>query len=151
MEIRELHADDLQLICQHRQQMFLEAGRDQGDITAMAPNFQEWLEPRLRNGSYFGFFAIDNESVVAGIGLMEIDWPPHPSHPQQDKRGYVLNVYVVPAYRRRGIAGLLMKMADAEFKKRGLAFAILHSTNSGRPLYEKSGWSSTTEMAKPLV
>ncbi|WP_414087086.1 GNAT family N-acetyltransferase, partial [Herbaspirillum lusitanum] len=41
------------------------------------------------------------------------DWPPHPSHPYQAKRGYVLNVYVVPAYRRRGIADLLMKMADS--------------------------------------
>jgi len=151
MEIRDICSDDLNLICRHRELMFREAGRDETALAAMAPNFRNWLEPRIVDGSYFGFFATDNDDVVAGIGLMEIDWPPHPYHPYQDKRGYVLNVYVEPAYRRRGIADLLMKMADAEFKKRGLTFAILHSTNAGRPLYEKSGWSSTTEMAKPLV
>ncbi len=54
-------------------------------------------------------------------------------------------------YRRRGIANLLMKAADAEFKKRELAYAILHSTKMARPLYEDLGWTSSTEMAKPLA
>ncbi|AKZ63554.1 GNAT family acetyltransferase [Herbaspirillum hiltneri N3] len=150
MEIRDIRSDDVNLICRHREAMFREAGRDENSLSAMTPNFRNWLEPRIIDGSYFGFLATDNNTVVAGIGMMAIDWPPHPSHPHQDKRGYILNVYVEPAYRRRGIAGRLMEMADVEFKKRGLTYAILHSTKTGRPLYEKIGWSSTTEMAKPL-
>lgn len=150
MDIRDIRSDDVNLICQHREAMFREAGRDENSLSAMTPNFLKWLEPRIIDGSYFGFLATDNNAVVAGIGMMAIDWPPHPSHPHHDKRGYVLNVYVEPAYRRRGIAGRLMEMADVEFKKRGLTYAILHSTKTGRPLYEKIGWSSTTEMAKPL-
>lgn len=151
MEMRNIHPGDLNLICRHRELMFREAGRDENALAAMGPNFRSWLEPRLLDGSYFGFLAIDNDAVVAGIGLMEIDWPPHPSHPHQDKRGYVLNVFVEPDYRRRGIADLLMKAADAEFKKRGLTYAILHSTKMARPLYENIGWASTTEMAKSLA
>ena len=151
MEIRNIHPDDLNLICRHRESMFREAGRDESALAAMTPNFRDWLAPRLLNGSYFGFLAIEDNVVTAGIGLMEIDWPPHPTHPQENKRGYVLNVYVEPLYRRRGIAGRLMKMADAEFKKRGLTYAILHATNMGRGLYENIGWSSTTEMAKVMV
>ena len=151
MEIRNVDPGDLDLICRHRECMFREAGRDESALAAMGPNFRRWLEPRLLDGSYFGFLAIDNDAVVAGIGLMEIDWPPHPSHPHQDKRGYVLNVFVEPGHRRRGIADLLMKAADAEFKKRELTYAILHSTTMARPLYENIGWTSTTEMAKSLA
>jgi GNAT superfamily N-acetyltransferase len=88
--------------------------------------------------------------VVAGIGLMLIDWPPHPAHPQTDKRGYVLNVYVEPAFRKRGLAAQLMKLADAEFARRGAQFAILHATEAGRSLYAGLGWKGTTEMAKAI-
>ncbi|WP_034292430.1 GNAT family N-acetyltransferase [Herbaspirillum sp. RV1423] len=150
MEIRNIQPGDLNLICRHRELMFREAGRDEDILTAMRPNFRDWLESKLLDGSYFGFIAVLKDSAVAGIGLMEIDWPPHPSHPIQNKRGYILNVYVEPEHRRRGIAGLLMEMGEAEFKKRGLTYAILHSTGMGRPLYENIGWSSTSEMAKPL-
>jgi ribosomal protein S18 acetylase RimI-like enzyme len=57
---------------------------------------------------------------VAGIGLMLVDWPPHPAHPTQDRRGYVLNVYVEPTRRRRGLAQQLMALAEAEFAGRGV-------------------------------
>jgi len=79
---------------------------------------------------------------------MVIDWPPHPSHPQDDRRGYVLNMFVEPDYRGQGIATDLMNMADTEFQHRGIRYTILHATSKGRPLYEYLGWSGTTEMAK---
>ena len=65
-------------------------------------------------------------------------------------RGYVLNVFVEPSHRKQGIARALMDRADREFASRGVAFAILHATKMGRPLYEQLGWSATSEMAKSL-
>ena len=88
------------------------------------------------------------ERAVAGIGLMVIDWPPHPSHPNEDRRGYVLNVFVEPSHRRQGLAKMLMQLGEAEFARRGVSFAILHATQMGRPLYEKIGWAQTSEMSK---
>ena len=81
---------------------------------------------------------------------MLIAWPPHPMHPETGLRGYVLNVYVEPRARRRGLARLLMQLADDEFARRGVTYAILHATEQGRPLYERLGWAGTTEMAKTL-
>jgi ribosomal protein S18 acetylase RimI-like enzyme len=130
--------------------MFREAGRDEQVLQTMTTHFLAWLQPRLDNGTYFGFVAMDNEIPVAGIGLMLIDWPPHPSHPDQGSRGYVLNVYVEPGHRRRGIAQMLMEYADAAFAKHGVHFAILHATEMGRDLYAGLGWNGTTEMAKRL-
>lgn len=116
----------------------------------MTAHFRTWLKPRLADGSYFGFVMSDDGVAVAGIGLMLIEWPPHPEHPAQDKRGYVLNVFVEPAYRKRGLARELMALADAEFARRGVSYAVLHATEKGGPLYQSLGWNGTTEMAKPI-
>ncbi|MGF6723308.1 ribosomal protein S18 acetylase RimI-like enzyme [Paraburkholderia sp. GAS41] len=150
LHTRALVADDLELICRHRYEMFREAGREPAVLERMTAAFRIWLQPRLADASYFGFITLDDEAPVAGIGLMEIDWPPHPLHPEQDRRGYVLNVYVEPSYRQRGIARALMARAEAEFSERGLPYAILHATEIGRPLYAALGWAPTTEMAKAI-
>jgi len=150
MDVRPLDAQDLELICRHREAMFREAGRDEATLRTMTTHFREWLEPRLANGAYFGYVLSEQDLAVAGIGLMLIDWPPHPMHPETGLRGYVLNVYVEPRARRRGLARLLMQLADDEFARRGVTYAILHATEQGRPLYERLGWIGTTEMAKAL-
>ncbi len=130
--------------------MFLESGKDAADVSAMTMAFQAWLKPRLEDGRYFGFVADDLGQPVAGIGLMEIEWPPHPLHPRDDRRGYVLNLFVERTFRRQGLARRLLDVADAEFKRRGVTYAILHATEAGLPLYESLGWSRTSEMARTI-
>ena len=150
MEVRPLGVDDVELVCRHREEMFREAGRDNDILQTMTRQFRPWLEPRLRDGSYFGFVLEDQGLPVAGIGLMGIDWPPHPSHPTQDKRGYVLNVYVDKTHRKQGLGRRLMQLAEDEFARREIQFAILHATEMGRSLYVALGWHATSEMAKAV-
>ncbi len=151
MDVRTVGVDDLDLICRHRESMFQESGFAAGTLRTMTDHFRAWLRPRLADGSYFGFLLTDAGRPVAGIGLMLIDWPPHPAHPTQDRRGYVLNVYVEPTHRCRGLAQRLMVLAEAEFARRGVGFAILHATEAGRPLYQQGGWSQTSEMSKVIA
>ncbi|MFJ7809797.1 GNAT family N-acetyltransferase [Pseudomonas asiatica] len=150
LECRPVGPADAEMICSHRQEMFLEAGGDAEKLQVMTQHFRPWLEERLDDGRYYGFKLMDGDQPVAAIGLMSIDWPPHPSHPTLDKRGYVLNVFVHPAYRRRGLASALMQAADAEFARRGITFAVLHATETGKPVYEQTGWTGTSEMAKSI-
>jgi ribosomal protein S18 acetylase RimI-like enzyme len=149
MNARELVDDDLEIICRHRETMFREAGCSEDVLSTMTTHFREWLKPRLHDGSYFGFMICDGGAPIAGIGLMLLDWPPHPWHPNTDKRGYVLNVFVEPSYRRRGLARELMALADAAFAQRGVAFMVLHASQLGQPLYESLGWNRTSEMSRP--
>jgi ribosomal protein S18 acetylase RimI-like enzyme len=147
IDSRPVGPDDLELICRHREEMFRDAGREDG-LSRMTEHFRAWLKPRLADGSYSGFILTDGELPVAGIGMMLIDWPPHPSHPEQDRRGYILNVYVEPAYRRRGLARQMMRLTEAHFAQRGVEYTVLHATDKGRPLYRELGWHPTAEMAK---
>jgi len=151
MNLRSISTSDLDLICLHRELMFQEAGRAQADLDLMRDAFYTWLAPRLADGRYFGFIAEVDELPIAGIGLMIIDWPPHPSHPMEDRGGYVLNLFVMPDWRGEGVAKRLMAAAEDAFVERGIGYVILHATEAGRPLYERTGWVRTTEMSKLLT
>jgi ribosomal protein S18 acetylase RimI-like enzyme len=148
--MRSIMRTDLDMVCRHRNDMFREAGWPDATLAAMAAPFRCWLAARLADGSYFGFVAEHPGLPVAAVGLMAIDWAPHPAHPSQDKRGYILNLFVEKEYRRRGIARRLLEVSDRAFAARGIRYIVLHATAAGRPLYEQVGWSATTEMAKTL-
>ncbi|MBC3437312.1 GNAT family N-acetyltransferase [Pseudomonas sp. BW16M2] len=150
LTLRRLLPGDHAMVCAHREAMFLEAGGDPHRLKTMTEHFGPWLSARLADGRYYGFVLLDDAQSVAAIGLMTIEWPPHPAHPDQEQRGYVLNVYVEPSHRRQGLASKLMRLAESEFAERGLDFAVLHATDVGRPVYAGLGWAATTEMAKAL-
>ncbi len=116
----------------------------------MTAHFRPWLAARLEDGSYFGFVAEDGGTAVAGIGLSVLPWAPSPFHPTDDRRGYILNVYVEPSHRRQKLGGHLMKLGEEEFRRRGIGFVTLHATEAGRSLYQTLSWTPTPEMAKTL-
>jgi GNAT superfamily N-acetyltransferase len=147
---RPVTAADLDQICRHRHEMFQSSGRTDEILTPMTEAFRAWLQPRLANGDYFGWIVEQSDHAVASLGMMEIDWPPHPSHPQQARRGYILNVYVEPQHRGRGLAQGLMAKATDEARRRGLQLVILHATAMARPMYEQLGWTATSEMSITL-
>jgi GNAT superfamily N-acetyltransferase len=96
--------------------------------------FKDWLKPGLDDGAYFGWIAQVDGIDVAGLRMMVIDWPPHPSHPLQARRGYILNVFVEPFRRGQGLAQMLMKIAMEEAKRRDLEYLILHATAMAMPM-----------------
>jgi GNAT superfamily N-acetyltransferase len=149
--LRNVRPDDCATICSHRRRMFAEDGVDAATLDALAEPFATWLQERLDDGRYFGFVAEDDGVIVAGIGLFVLDWPPHFLHPRSAERGYILNVFVEPEYRGRGLAAELMGRSEEEFRHRGIVYEVLHASKKGRPVYEKLGWTASAEMSKRLV
>jgi GNAT superfamily N-acetyltransferase len=150
ISIRALCSEDAAVIGAHRYRMFAEMGMETASLDAMREPFAAWLAPRLKDGRYFGFMAEDAGAVVAGIGLMLLDWPPGPNHPTSDVRGYILNVFVEPEFRGQGIARTLMQRAEEAFRARGVVYEMLHASAMGRPVYDGLGWTMTNEMGKAL-
>lgn len=147
LETRTATAADAKLITSHRRRMFVDAGRaDNQVLDIMARNFEPWVAKAIEDGKYYGWLTLDGDRVVAGAGLMLLDWAPHPLDPRATQRGYLLNVYVEPDYRRKKLASHLIELALAEARRRKIRVVALHSTEAGREMYETNGFRRTNEM-----
>jgi ribosomal protein S18 acetylase RimI-like enzyme len=147
MHTRAATVADAAVITHHRRRMFVDAGRqDDSYLSLMSQNFEPWVERMMEQEKYFGWLTMDGEKVIAGAGLLILDWAPHPLDPWQCYRGYLLNVYVEPEYRRRKLASHLVEMALAEARSRKIRVVALHSTDEARPMYESNGFRMTNEM-----
>lgn len=137
---------DAEAIANQRLRMFADAGvADESAMGPMTANFVAWVRPRLADGSYVGWLAEERGQLVAGAGLWVIDWPPHfmDAEPQ---RAYLLNFYVSPEMRRRGLARDLLALAVAEAKARRIKVVTLHASKFGKPVYQQAGFTMSNEM-----
>ncbi|HEY1990877.1 MAG TPA: GNAT family N-acetyltransferase [Gammaproteobacteria bacterium] len=144
--VRPVGVADAEIVTRHRHRMFVDAGKpDDAALAAMSAAFLPWVSRKLASGEYFGWVAASGDRVVSGIGMMVLDWPPHPLH-LEPMRGYILNVYTEPEWRGRGLAKRLTLLAMDAARERGLKLTILHATEMGKPLYAKLGFKGTNEM-----
>lgn len=127
--------------------MFREMGNGtEASLEVMSRNFLPWLEARLAGGIYLGWITEDDGRPIASTGLFLMDWPPHYLDPEGALRGYLLNVFVDPAYRGRGLAKALTRTAMNECARRNIRILSLHASNAGRPVYESLGFIPGNEM-----
>jgi GNAT superfamily N-acetyltransferase len=145
--IRPATHDDIETLVTHRRAMFFEMGhRDETVLDTMTAAFRPWLLARMATREYLAWVATGSDaSIVAGLGLWLMDWPPHMIGPGA-RRGNIVNVYTESAHRRRGFAQRLMEVALDWCRSNGIRAVILHASNDGRALYEKLGFKPTNEM-----
>jgi GNAT superfamily N-acetyltransferase len=138
---------DAGLISSHRRAMFEAMGRGTPEtLDAMTNSFEPWLLPRLADGRYTGWITSDGSAPIGSAGLLILEWPPHPLDPAGGTRAYLLNVFVEPAYRGRGVARQLVKLCLAEARRRNIRIVSLHASDAGRLLYEGLGFKANNEL-----
>jgi ribosomal protein S18 acetylase RimI-like enzyme len=138
---------DAALITAHRRFMFAEMDLGAPEaLDQMSRHFTPWLERMMAAGRYVGWVVEEGAVAAASAGFLELDWPPHPFDPAATGRGCLLNFWVEPAYRRRGLARGLVREGIAESRRRGLRVTVLHASAAGRPVYEREGFRTSPEM-----
>jgi ribosomal protein S18 acetylase RimI-like enzyme len=115
-------------------------------LDVMCQAFEPWVRERITEGKYLGWIVEEGGLAVASAGLLILDWPPHSLHPASHERAYLLNVYVEPEFRKRGLAHGLLERCLAEARRRQIRVITLHSSDAGRSVYEKLGFRPTSEM-----
>jgi GNAT superfamily N-acetyltransferase len=114
-------------------------------MRAMIASFVPWVRERLRLGTYVAWLVEEDGRVVAGAGMLLMDFPPHWMD-AEPVRAYLLNFYVEPEFRRRGLAYELLKTAVNDARRRGIKVISLHASKFGKPSYERYGFEPTNEM-----
>lgn len=152
--VRQAEATDIPHLARHRAAMF----RDMGQL---APPLEDTLEratasylgEALPQGEYLAWVAVQDgtpANVIGGAGVQLRPILPRPRPGAGDlelgPEAIVLNVYVEPAWRRRGIAEALMRTLMTALAARGIRRVVLHASADGRRLYERIGFVPTNEM-----
>lgn len=148
LNIRPALPSEATTVVAHRRAMFAEIRPlPAAQLDAMDAAFGPWVAARMAQGEYLGWFGTNAAGeVVAGAGLWTMDWPPHLAH-MEPRRGNILNGYVQPAYRRRGLARALTETALDWCRQNGVKMVILHASDAGRPVYVALGFTPTNEMS----
>ena len=87
--------------------------------------------------------------IVAGAGVQLQPILPRPldvSTIGEGRQGTIVNVFTEPQWRRRGIAGLLIKEIITWSKNEQIDRLVLHASNEGRSIYERLGFTESNEM-----
>lgn len=138
---------DAALIAGHRRAMFASmSGFDEAVLDAVRRASEPWTARMIDKGNYLGWITEDKGRPIASAGMLILDWPPHPFDPTGESRAYLLNVFVEPDYRRRGLARALIELSLAEARRREIRVVSLHASLEGAALYAQLGFKTTNEM-----
>ena len=134
--------------------MFQDMGRISGDdaFEVLRAKARLRLEEWLASGDYLGWLATPNdqpELIVGGAGVQVQRILPRPVDQEtigEGRQALIINVFTEPEWRRRGIAGLLMREVIIWSKNEKIDRLILHASDDGRSVYEKLGFVNSNEM-----
>ena len=144
--LRRATIDDAALITEHRHRMF--AAMDvttEARLREMDDAFEPWVRTHLADDRYIGLFLEENGAVLSAGGIYFMEFPPGWMD-TQPLRAYLLNFYTAPEARGRGYAKQILEAAVAECRTRGAHVITLHASRFGRPIYERFGFTQSTEM-----
>ena len=115
------------------------AGRD-----ALPQDFRARTERYLREGDQLTLLALEGDACIGCATLCFLTVLPTADHPT-GLRAHLMNVYTAPAFRRRGIAQMLVTALMDAARQRGATEISLDATEAGRPRYRSLGFRDNGE------
>lgn len=91
------------------------------------------------NKDFFAYVCREENKIVSCCFLCVTEKPSNPAF-IDGKTGTILNVYTKPEYRKKGIAGELIRLLISDAEKMGLDFVELKATDAGYNLYKSIGF-----------
>ena len=73
--------------------------------------------------------------------MLLLDLAPRPED-ASGREGFLINMYVAPTNRRRGLGSLLLGECLRAARELNLRRVVLYATEEGKPLYEASGFEA---------
>lgn len=138
--------NDINILTEYRVLFALELVGDQPEekITALKSQMQEYFAKATADESCISIIATC-QGQIAGIGSVHFRQMPGNFKNPSGKWGYIMNMYTVKAFRRRGICKKILELLIEEGKKKGVTAYELHATRQGESVYTQEGFIHHTE------
>jgi len=114
-------------------------------------SLSEYFSRMIPTEEFIAFVAVADATIIATCGLVFHRHPPSNKNPTGHE-AYIMNMYTLPEYRRRGIATRLLQMLIDDARRNDCGKISMHALPNGRSIYVNAGFTPIeTEMRLSLV
>ena len=142
IEFRKATPEDIDLLVGTRMEVLraangLASGTDMSEIEKQS---REYYEKALDDGTHTAVLVFHRGQFIGAGGISYYRVMPTYHNPT-GRKGYIMNMYTRPEYRRKGIAAHTLGLLVQDARDKGIVSVSLEATAAGRPLYEAYGFS----------
>ena len=144
LTIRRATLEDIEALIQLRLQLFRETGdlREEHSEQETADVARTYFQHALPTEQFLAWVAEIDGRIIGTSGLIFFEKPPIIT---RHREAYIMNMYTVPEWQRRGVASALLQEIIAYVRTTPASRIWLRTTEQGRRLYEKHGFVPTRD------
>ena len=142
ISIRMVEEEDIPVMTAHRLNYLKEMQGEKPPeyLARLERELMAFFRRHIREGSFFALVA-ESEGEIVGYGAMVLRSIPGDLNQPSYLEGDILNMYTLPAARRKGVGKLILEALVSEARSRGLSKIGLHTSKDGEHLYRSFGFS----------
>jgi len=133
--------DEISILVDYRIRFAIELTGEQPEdkIEALKIQMKNFFSKAIAENTCISFIAKCDDNV-AGIGSVHFREMPGNFKNPSGKWGYIMNMYTLPEYRRKGVCKGILNALVEEGKKNGITAFELHATKNGELVYKQNGF-----------
>jgi GNAT superfamily N-acetyltransferase len=142
IHIRKVEEADIECMTRYRIEYLTEmqGERDRAYKNRLLQELSSFFRDAIARGEFVGMMA-EEEGQPLSFGGMVIKRIPGDFNQASYTEADILNMYTIPAARRRGISTAILDALKNEAISMGISKLALHASAAGEPLYRRFGFN----------
>jgi len=141
---RKANLSEVNLLVEYRIRFLREFQGEQSEENEayLHEQLNAYFREAIENETFVAFFA-EYEQMTIGFSGMMIQSIPGNFNLPDGRQGNILNMYMLPDFRRNGICTKLIELLIKEGKRIGLQKFLLHTSDDRLELYKQYGFKES--------
>ncbi len=136
---RRATPEDVDPLVNLRLAFLAEVSSATGSDPILRASLTEYFSKAIPSNGFIGFLAVAETKIIATSGLVFHCHPPSNRNPT-GREAYIMNMFTLPEYRRRGIATRLLQMLIDHARQNDCGKISMHAMPQGRSIYVNAGF-----------
>lgn len=149
IEIRKAEISDLDLLLKWRMAVLREVFSISADYPTedLEQENRQYYQVAIPAGTHIACFAYASNQVVGCGGVCIYQEMPSPDNPTGNC-AYLMNIYTCPEVRKQGVGEAIVNWLVNQAIQRNISKIYLETSEAGKKLYEKMGFTPMLDMLK---
>ena len=104
----------------------------------------DFFKRNIKSGTHIAFVCEYDKQIIGTVGITLFEIMPTTEHPN-GKVARLMNMYVEPIYRHKGIAKALLNCAMMYVRENQIGKIMLNPSRTGKSLYENYGFQPLSD------